>query len=178
MYLLTNQPYFGSLHKLRYHKTEIPFFPTLAMSVFIPLYSDHNYTLLFTSHFLPPFCYISERQHFPPPPCNNSSPSLLLDLTPPLRNCHLLYPLFYCRAALTEPHLPLFPRLITPNSPNLALVPQKLKSMLSNVGTVEKAELVDDGDDNQWKRGIVTYELKEEAQAAMEKFHESNFEVS
>ena len=49
--------------------------------------------------------------------------------------------------------------------------------MLCSVGNVEKAELVDDGEDTQWKRGIVTYELKEEAQSALEKFHESNFEV-
>ena len=50
--------------------------------------------------------------------------------------------------------------------------------MLSNVGNIQKAELTDDGDEAEWKRGIVTYELKEGAQAAIDKFHESTFEVN
>ena len=50
--------------------------------------------------------------------------------------------------------------------------------MLGTVGNLQKAELVDDGDDSKWKRGIVTYDLKEDAQTAIERFHETPFEVS
>lgn len=37
---------------------------------------------------------------------------------------------------------------------------EKPKKMLGNLGKMQKAELVGDGDDSQWKRGIVAYELK------------------
>ncbi|KAL5253356.1 hypothetical protein ACHWQZ_G013214 [Mnemiopsis leidyi] len=53
---------------------------------------------------------------------------------------------------------------------------ENLKKMLGTVGNLQKAELVDDGEDSKWKRGIVTYDLKEDAQTAIERFHETPFE--
>ena len=63
-------------------------------------------------------------------------------------------------------------------SRDLAVPSQNLKNMLGSVGNLQKAELMDDGDDSKWKRGIVTYDLKEDAQNAIERFHETPFEVS
>lgn len=60
----------------------------------------------------------------------------------------------------------------------ISLLSQNLKKMLGTVGNLQKAELVDDGEDSKWKRGIVTYDLKEDAQTAIERFHETPFEVS
>ena len=67
--------------------------------------------------------------------------------------------------------------LLSPLPLSPARHPQKLRKMLGNVGHIQKAELVDDGDEHDWKRGIVMYELKEDAQTAIDRFHDTFFEV-
>ena len=51
-----------------------------------------------------------------------------------------------------------------------------LQSRLRSIGPVSKAHLTEDGEEGV-KRGIVTYELKEDAQAAIDQLNETNFEV-
>ena len=55
---------------------------------------------------------------------------------------------------------------------------QGLVNNFKEVGSVLKSEIMNDDDGTEWKRGIVTFENKNDAQAAIDRFHESSFEVS